>query len=337
MYRRISIFGIAAVTMLAGCGQAGTDMKLSLARNELRQQCFGNDTYECRNKTIDFNIEVLESYDFKTSEAKKKLVEVFGDDAWDLYKEAVDETIEEGIELFDSNRPNIFARWFMGDSQAVSGKGRFMELTPQDLVSVDKMILKSFTEKAKKAGLKVDPRVAASYGVKTESSVVVQPTNEPAPPTGPGSDEMGESMLPTPHFSNVPHPTVEKAVEALVGDETVSDGGEEFTDGREILKVDLNGDGQEDAVVLFTIEGKGGAQNGYQTLAVFYQQQNGWQFKGKIVVNGSASGLKQINSEVVSISSLTQGPDDPDCCPSVETPQEYKWLGNRFLEVTASN
>uniref|UniRef100_UPI0022409348 hypothetical protein n=1 Tax=Serratia grimesii TaxID=82995 RepID=UPI0022409348 len=122
------------------------DLKLTLARNELRQECFGNDTYSCRNKTINFNIKVLESYDFKTDAAKKKLTEVFGEDAWAIYKEAVDETIAEGVEVFDSNRPNIFARWFMGDSQAVSGNGRFMELAPEDLVSVDKMILKSFTE-----------------------------------------------------------------------------------------------------------------------------------------------------------------------------------------------
>ena len=50
---------IGLIVLLSGCG-VYSDVKLSMARDALRQECMGNFTNTCVSKTIDYNILLLE-------------------------------------------------------------------------------------------------------------------------------------------------------------------------------------------------------------------------------------------------------------------------------------
>lgn len=319
MVKKFLISGLA-FACLAGCGQAANDVRLSLARNELRQNCMGNDTYSCRSQTIDFNQKVLELTEFKSDSAKEGITRLFGDKGWELYQEVADEFVEDGIDRLEKMRPNIFARLFFGDSQAVSPEGRILDFYPDDMAEAERAIQKVFAERAKKAGLQPDQRVLQEYAGADKSGH----GTAPAEPTGNATAPSGYADLTA-------------AIDAYIAT-LDNDGGGEYLEGRQVLQVDLNDDGQLDAAVVFTIEGAGGSQMAYQTLTAFYHTANGWQARGgDATLSGSVRGIRAESGRTIFVDAVVQGDDDPRCCPSEPFPQRYQWNGEGFVQVPGAN
>lgn len=321
---------------MVGC-DAVTDFKLSMARQDLRQECFGNFTNSCVSKTIDFNINVLESVPLAGPEDKKGIIAMFGDEGWDLYEETEEEVKDRIIEILESKRPGWFSRWFLGDAQPFDGKG-VIELYPSDLQEIQGEVTKRYIDKVKAAGLQPNAEAAAKYGNVANApqdqdlaQSSITPV-EPAPQPMVQAEAAPPSELPQQQPIGVPALTLAKAIENLIANETSTGGGSEYQEGRQVVQVDLNEDGVEDAVVLFTIEGQGGGNGSFQTLAAIYKEPDGWTFKQKIVVGG-ATELQVLGPNIFGLKVLTHGDDDPMCCPSIESVVSYRWTGTSFAEL----
>lgn len=354
MVKKLLVPGLV-VTLLAGCGQAANDVRLSLARNELRQNCFGNDTYDCRSQTVDFNQKVLELTDFKNDNAKEGITKLFGDDGWSLYQDVADEFVEEGIDMLEDMRPNIFARIFFGDSQPVSPKGRVMDFNPEDMAQAERELQMRFSVRAKKEGLKPDEKALREYAQAqaAENGDVVNNQEGAGEPqlnaridtrADGGSEPQLNAAIDTSAAGSEDHKPMASgsadlstAINAYVA-AMDTDGGVEYLEGRQIVQVDLNGDGELDAAVLFTIEGAGGSQAAYQTLAAFYQASNGWQAQGgDVVVTGSVREVREVGGRTIFVDAVIQGDDDPRCCPTAPFPQRYHWSGSKFVQLPSAN
>lgn len=112
--------------------------------------------------------------------------------------------------------------------------------------------------------------------------------------------------------------------------------GEEYRDGRLSASGDIDGDGRDDAAVVFTIE-VASANTATQNLAVFVRQgDGGLRFAGSTVVGGTVGtrvGRLSIDQGVVVLTTLTHGPDDSDCCPSIEGSARFELSGGALRQV----
>ncbi|MFB4249268.1 hypothetical protein [Pseudomonas idahonensis] len=348
MIKRILVSS-AVVTMLAGCGQPANDVRLSLALNELRQNCFGNDTYGCRSDTVDFNQKVLELTDFKNDAAKENITKLFGDEGWSLYQDVADEFVEDGLDALEDLRPNIFARIFLGDSQPMSPKGFVMTFNPEDMGRALSDIQKEFSVRAKKAGLKPDDQALRSYQMIADAlnGKGGFSSGEPEPnfgvdtlATGPAEPQLNNPVATSASVVEAHSTAAAQSFPELTGAINAyiagldTDGGVEYPEGRQIIQVDLNGDGELDAAVLYTIEGSGGSQTAYQTLSAFYHAPEGWQAQGgDAAISGAVREARDIGSRTIFIDALVQGDEDPRCCPTQPYPQRFQWSGDKFIEL----
>lgn len=83
MKMRLVLIGLVVASVLSGCGQAVTDAKLTYERQKLREECIGENTNDCRSKTIDFNLSVVNSHDYKSDDdALATVTEMFGKDSF---------------------------------------------------------------------------------------------------------------------------------------------------------------------------------------------------------------------------------------------------------------
>ncbi|OZB64242.1 MAG: hypothetical protein B7X39_17220 [Lysobacterales bacterium 14-68-21] len=101
--------------------------------------------------------------------------------------------------------------------------------------------------------------------------------------------------------------------------------GDEFKEARQVVVGDINGDKVDDAAVLFSIEIPS-ENRSTQYLAVFLREADGsLKFANALPVGGSGSSNSDIviENEVIKLTSLTLGPDDPHCCPTLEQKSEY--------------
>ena len=65
-----------------------------------------------------------------------------------------------------------------------------------------------------------------------------------------------------------------------------SDGASEYADARKIVRGDLDGDGDQDAAVQYTLEGFGGGNSFGQMLAVFRNDKGAYKFVSEETVGG---------------------------------------------------
>ena len=131
----------------------------------------------------------------------------------------------------------------------------------------------------------------------------------------------------------VPAAALEQAIASHIQAELDAEGGAEYQDAREIKMVDLNADGQADALVLYSIEGQGGGNFAFQTLAVFYAANGGYVFKSSALAEGSASNPQLQQGGIITLDTLTHSDDDARCCPSVEGVQRFVWNNDQLLEL----
>lgn len=157
-----------------------------------------------------------------------------------------------------------------------------------------------------------------------------------------GAAADGESLSSSPAISG----SADASPPASASDESLIDqaiqitasavSGEEYRDARLSASGDVNGDGREDAAVVFTIE-VASANTATQNLSVFARQDDGsLRFAGSTVVGsqgGAAVGRMAIEQGAVVLTTLSLGPNDPDCCPSVEESTRFELSGGALRQV----
>lgn len=306
---------MGGVLGLAGC-DAVSQFQQARALQELRQECFGNFTNSCVSKTIDYNIGLVEAVPFAAPEDKQAILAMFGDAGWDLYEQAVREVKDDVVSALEASRPGMFSRWILGDAQPFDGKG-VMEFSQSELEPIRKRISEVYIARIKAAGLTPNAQAMAHYSAASQpaTSTVIAPEQQPAVQPAGATDAL-----------------LKVAIDQMVADEIATDGGSEYDEGRQLLEVDLDGDGVEDAVVLYTIEGQGGGNGSFQTLAALYRDGNSWSAKGKTILGG-ATDLQLLGPNLIGVTVLTHSDEDPRCCPSQESVVKYQWNGAAFAEL----
>jgi len=155
----------------------------------------------------------------------------------------------------------------------------------------------------------------------------VTQTARPAEPAAQAVESTVQALVPS---------NLAASADRMIASEIAQDGGDEYKEGRQVIFADLNNDGIKDAVLLYTIEGQGGGNGYFQTLAAFIGVSAGWDFRGKAVVGNGVQDIQVVDPQTVRLTVLSVGPDDADCCPSVQSTENYKWDGTTFLQAPTS-
>lgn len=154
------VFALSGTLALTGC-DAINSFNLSVAQQELRQECFGRFTNSCISKTIDFNIKAIELVTLPQHE-RNKLANVFGNKGLAIYEEVEAEIKDKKIKSLESKRPGFFARWLLGDSQPLDEKD-VTEFSTIEAKSIRDEVLQLFTSKLRDAGIQPNKEDAAKY------------------------------------------------------------------------------------------------------------------------------------------------------------------------------
>ncbi len=295
---------VGVLAALSGCG-AYDDFKANNAVQEYRQNCLGNYTNECESKLVDTNIIMLELARRNVAREKDTLIKAVGQNGYERFAKAANEVIDDLVDRQEKKRPGIFARWVLGDAQPF-GDTRNQLFLESDMLALKAAVLKKIS----------DSNPVAQRQAITEQPVAAAPVE--TPPAAP--DVAAVTAL------------LEAAIDREIASEIAQDGGEEYKDARQIILTDLNGDGTNDAVVLYTLEGQGGGNGYFQSLATFYATPQGWIHRAKLVVGSGVQSVEVIAPQTLAVKMLSVGPDDANCCPSVESTQKFTWNGTTFLQ-----
>lgn len=96
---------------------------------------------------------------------------------------------------------------------------------------------------------------------------------------------------------------------------------------REVVRGDLDEDGDEDAAVVYTIEGMGGGNLYEQYLSIFLQEPHGWRPGPAIKVGGKnhrSINIRGITEGSVTLETLSYAAGDASCCPSLKGETHYR-------------
>ena len=110
----------------------------------------------------------------------------------------------------------------------------------------------------------------------------------------------------------------------------------EYEEARSIVKGDLNADGAEDAVVLYTLEGQGGSNQYLQYLAVFINRKGKLVYLTHQVVGGKnqrSVDSVSIKSGKINLQTLEYLPTDASCCPSKKGQMRLILSGGRLKKI----
>jgi len=105
--------------------------------------------------------------------------------------------------------------------------------------------------------------------------------------------------------------------------------------GREVQSGDLDGDGDEDVIANYTIEGVNGGNNWHVQLAAFINDKGTLVFADKIIFEDFKRGvtLKKVENGVILCQSYTWAENDPHCCPSINNPARFILKDLKLLEI----
>ena len=125
------------------------------------------------------------------------------------------------------------------------------------------------------------------------------------------------------------------AISSYIQSQARRERGEEYEDARKVVTGDLDGDGSPETVVLYTIESQGGSNNYIQYLAVLSRSGNKLVPLANVAVGGKSRRSVELDGvEVgkVKLNTLTYGPNDASCCPSIKGPTIYLLTGKTLRE-----
>jgi len=124
-------------------------------------------------------------------------------------------------------------------------------------------------------------------------------------------------------------------IDTYIAQQAKRERGEEYREARKVLTGDLTHDGEPETVVLYTIEGQSGSNLHIQYLAVFVRKQ------GKLAAlthadvggkNARSVELTAIENNSILLDTLSYGPKDASCCPSVKGTTRYVLSGGILHE-----
>lgn len=314
--------GLLGFTLAAGL--TGCDF-LSNPAAEYKQTCWGDSSNNCASMLVDTNIELLERFREDTKDHEEDIVFLYGEDGYKATHFLIDKLIEDQEE----RRPGFFARWVFGEAQTFEPNSNLL-MSASDFKEIQDAIKAKFGKTAQETARPSEP----------ETDPAADPVSEQArDPVAPPVPDVAVDPVSTPEAQLGNQASANDVISRRITEDPDLDGGSEYPDARQIISGDFSGEGIADAVVLYTIEGAGGSNSAFQKLALFQGAANGtFSFTTDTIVNGSATGLKVIDEgrPLIGLVALTHGPDDADCCPSMESIRRYRLdLTGQLLEVPA--
>lgn len=112
--------------------------------------------------------------------------------------------------------------------------------------------------------------------------------------------------------------------------------GEEYEEARKVARGDINGDGKEDIVVLYTLEGFAGGNDYHQYLAVFLASGTTFRHAADAVVGGKRMRdveLTSVAGSTINLDTKLYAKNDPACCPSHASKARYHLVGTKLVEI----
>jgi hypothetical protein len=106
--------------------------------------------------------------------------------------------------------------------------------------------------------------------------------------------------------------------------------GEEYREVRKVVVGDVTHDGVAETIVLYTIEGQGGTNLHIQYLAVFTRHQGKLSALTYTELRGKSLGsaeLTSVEDNSILLNTMSYGPNDASCCPSVKGSTRYVLSG----------
>jgi hypothetical protein len=128
----------------------------------------------------------------------------------------------------------------------------------------------------------------------------------------------------------------EQVVSRFIQSQTSRTRGTEYKEGRKIVTGDLNGDGNPDIAVLYTLEGAHGGNDYNQYLAVFLSVNGKYVYKAHRRVGGRFErnmDLKSIEGGKILFDTMEYLPKDPSCCPSKKGSTQFTLAKGRLVET----
>jgi hypothetical protein len=125
------------------------------------------------------------------------------------------------------------------------------------------------------------------------------------------------------------------AIDAYIARQAHQERGEEYREARKVITGDLTRDGAAEAVVLYTIESQGGSNLHIQYLAVFVRKHGKLSALTHADVGGKSARqveLKSIEENSILLDTMSYGPKDAQCCPSVKGTTRYILSGKILRE-----
>lgn len=124
-------------------------------------------------------------------------------------------------------------------------------------------------------------------------------------------------------------------IDAYISQQARRERGEECREARKVVVGDLTNDGVPETVVLYTIESQGGRNLYIQYLAVFARHDGKLSPLTHVEVGGKsvrAVELKSVENNSILLDTMSYGPNDPQCCPSVKGATKYILAGRTLRE-----
>lgn len=111
---------------------------------------------------------------------------------------------------------------------------------------------------------------------------------------------------------------------------------EEYVEARKVVRADLNRDGRDDAVVLYTLESFGGSNDYAQFLVVFLASKNdSLRVAAQKMIGGKnrrAIDSLTVENGIIRLGTLNYARSDASCCPSKKGKIQITLIGRRLVE-----
>lgn len=125
-------------------------------------------------------------------------------------------------------------------------------------------------------------------------------------------------------------------VDKFIANQAKLEKAEEYKDARKVLHGDLNRDGKEDLVVLYTLEGFDGSNLYLQYLAIFIDRNNKLMYAAHQRVGGKNQrgvSLKSVVRGQINFDILEYRRQDASCCPSKTGYASFVFSNGKLKEM----
>ena len=125
------------------------------------------------------------------------------------------------------------------------------------------------------------------------------------------------------------------AIDAYIARQARRERGVEYGEARKVVVGDLTHDGTPETVVLYTIEGQRGSNLYIQYLAVFARCNGKLSPLTYAEVGGKSVRsveLTSVENNSILLDTMSYGPKDPQCCPTVKGVTKYVLAGRTLRE-----